>query len=193
MKRGIAWVLAVVLMSLSMTALAQEETDFKQFSWGAKQAEILAVEGEPYISGKVTGMNAEYLAYKTTAVGMDVILAYYFCDRGLFRVRYVLNEEHSVDEKYIEDYKTFQKALTKKYGETKYVFEEWTNDDKKAYYADDPGRALRYGYLTYRTFWFLDRTKIIMHMSSDNYETMTRVEYISTQISPGEPDYGDDL
>lgn len=64
-------------------------------------------------------------------------------------MRYILTEEHSVDSLYIDDYNTFKQALTNKYGEPLLDNEKWTSDSKKSFYADDKGRALNYGYLSY--------------------------------------------
>lgn len=153
----------------------------------------MAIEGEPYADGEVDGVDATYIAYQTTAVGLDMLLGYYFCEDGLYQVRYVLTETHSNESRYIEDYETFREALEKKYGEPLLDNEYWSNDNKKKYYADDKGNALCYGYLTYSTIWLLDRTYIAMEMSADNYEISMVVDYASAEISPGEADYSDEV
>ena len=35
--------------------------------------------------------------------------------------------------------------------------EKWTSDSKKSFYADDKGRALNYGYLSYYTCYITER------------------------------------
>ena len=143
----------LLLLTLCLAALpglgeAAPAYDFKKFRWGDSQESVMAVEGTPKYSGKMNGLDANYIAYDTTAVGMDVLLAYYFCDGGLYSVRYILTEEHSVDSLYIDDYNTFKQALTNKYGEPLLDNEKWTSDSKKSFYADNKGRALNYGYLS---------------------------------------------
>lgn len=202
MKRTFAFILTFVLLFATVTIRAETdestqetnfEYDFKSFIWGDSMEAVKAVEGEPILDGTVNGMDANYIAYERTAVGLDMVLAYYFCDDGLFQVRYILSETHSNESLYIDDYETFKDALTQKYGETVLDFENWENSSKKKYYADDKGNALCYGYLTYSTYWFLDRTNISMDMRADNYEITMTVDYVSTEISPGEADFSDEI
>lgn len=150
-KRLTACLLLLTLCLAALPGLGESAPayDFKKFRWGDSQESVMAVEGTPKYSGKMNGLDANYIAYDTTAVGMDVLLAYYFCDGGLYSVRYILTEEHSVDSLYIDDYNTFKQALTKKYGDPLLDNEKWASDSKKSFYADDKGRALNYGYLSY--------------------------------------------
>ena len=175
--------------------LAAEEPvyDFKEFVWGDSMDKVISVEGEPLANGEVDGMDAVYIVYETRAVGLDMLLAYYFCDEGLFSVRYLLTESHSNEELYIDDYNTFKAALTKKYGEPLLDSESWLNDSKKEYYSDNKGDALCYGYLTYYTWYLTERTWISMNMDADNYDITMRIDYESMTITPGEADYSDEI
>ena len=200
MKRFVSGFLAMMMLFVPVLAYGENATietieyDFKTFCWGDSRDAVIAVEGTPYIAdGKVNGMDVEYIAYKTTAVGLDMLLAYYFCDDGLFRVRYISDETHSNESLYIDDYTSFKKALTKKYGNPLIDTEKWENDSKKSYYADRKGDALNYGYLTYLTIYSLDRSYISMSMSADNYEISMKVDYESKTIDPGEADFSDDI
>lgn len=198
MKRYITLVLVLIFSMMTISAVAEEsseplEYDFKQFFWGDSKETVISKEGTPLTEGNMTGLDASYIVYQTTAVGMDMLLGYYFCDDGLYGVRYILAEEHSNESLYIDDYETFKNALTKKYGEPLFDYENWANDSKKEYYADKKGDALNYGYLTYDTWYITDRSFISMEMSADNYEISMTVDYESTTISPGEADFSDDI
>lgn len=153
----------------------------------------MEVEGTPYMDGEVNGVDANYIAYETSAVGLDMMLAYYFCDDGLYQVLYLLTESHSVDSLYIDDYDTYKSAMIKKYGEPLIDDEDWESDSKKDYYADRKGDALSYGYLSYTTAWILDGTIILMKMSADNFDITMTVSYSSRNISPGEADFSDQI
>ena len=199
MKR---FVLTLVIVSVLLcsavsgteAALAKTaDYDFKTFFWGDSREKVISVEGTPDGEGKLTGNDSTYIAYETTAVGMDVLLGYYFCDEGLYAVRYILLEEHSNEALYIDDYERFENALTKKYGKPLLDLEKWANDSKKEYYADRKGDALCYGYLTYKTLYASDTASIVMSMSADNYEITTTVDYMSFDIDPGEADYSNDV
>lgn len=119
--------------------------------------------------------------------------AYYFCDEGLYAVRYVLLETHSNDSLYIDDYNEFKSALTKKYGDPIFDLENWENNSKKEYYASKKGDALCYGYLTYETLYSSGRASIVMSMSADNYEISTTIDYVSFDIDPGDTDYSNEV
>lgn len=194
-KRLTACLLLLTLCLAALPGLGESAPayDFKKFRWGDSQESVMAVEGTPKYSGKMNGLDANYIAYDTTAVGMDVLLAYYFCDDGLYSVRYILNEDHSVDSLYIDDYNTFKQALTNKYGEPLLDNEKWTSDSKKSFYADDKGHALNYGYLSYYTCYITERVIVEMDMSADNYEVSTLINYTSLTVSPGETDFSEDI
>lgn len=199
MKRSILVVaIAFILLcsSILTTEAAFAETtdyDFKSFQWGDSREKVISVEGTPEGDGTVSGTTSTYLAYETTAVGMDVLLGYYFCDEGLYGVRYVLLEEHSNEELYIDDYEKFKNALTKKYGKPLWDLENWANDSKKEYYADRKGDALCYGYLTYETVYSSGTASIVMAMSADNYEITTTIDYMSFDINADEADYSSEV
>lgn len=170
-----------------------KDYDFKSFYWGDSSDKVISVEGTPDGEGKLTGTNSTYIAYETTAVGMDALLGYYFCDEGLYAVRYILLEEHSNESLYIDDYVKFETALTKKYGKPLLDLENWENDSKKEFYADRKGDALCYGYLTYETVYTSDTASIVMMMSADNYEITTTIDYKCFDIDAGEADYSSEV
>ena len=198
MKRILSAFLSLVVIwgftSLIETASAESPNyDFKSFYWGDSREKVISVEGTPDGEGALSGTNSTYIAYETTAVGMDVLLGYYFCDEGLYAVRYILLEEHSNEALYIDDYETFKAALTKKYGKPLLDLDNWENDSKKEYYADRKGDALCYGYLTYETVYSSGTASIVMSMSADNYEITTTVDYMNFDIDGGEADYSSEV
>lgn len=200
MKKISFLVLTLLLVMTSMITVAEEsisqEYDFKKFRWGVSPSEVKSIEGEPLFDGDVSGQNAEYIAYKTSAVGLDMFLAYYFCDSGLYQVRYILTEEHTNEDLYIEDYEKFRSAMTKKYGTPLFDYVKWNDDSMKEYYQKNGksmGDALCYGYCSYITWYATDRTDIWMTMDADNYEISMIIDYKSNSIGPGEADYSDEI
>ncbi len=169
------------------------EYAIRKLKWGDSKECVKQIEGEPVLKGKMDGVKADYIAYEVTVAGLDCYLAYYFCDDGLYAARYLLNETHSNENFYIDDYNTFKNTLTKKYGSPLIDTENWQDNSKKSYYADRKGDALSYGYLKYYTWYTTDETWIEMNMSADNYIITMTVDYRSKTISPGEADYSDDV
>ncbi|MCD7819686.1 MAG: hypothetical protein LUH07_11645 [Lachnospiraceae bacterium] len=166
---------------------------FKSFYWGDSKDTVIAEEGEPYSTGEMTAYEADYIVYDTTVSGLDCLLVYYFCDEGLFTVKYILTEDHSTYSIYIDDYDKLVSGVTSKYGDPLLNNDSWTSDSKKEYYSGQEGKALVYGYLERAAYWFLSETVIGIHSSADNYSVTTYVQYESLSISPGEADYSSDF
>lgn len=169
--------------------------DFRKFRWGDTQETVEAIEGSPNDEADMKSLDAHYIYYSTTLAGKSAELGYYFCDEGLFQTRFIMTEEHSNENLYIDDYNDIVNALKKKYGEPDTEWERWQDDDKKDYYSGKKGDALCYGYLSYYTWWedIDGRTDVFIKMSADNYNITTTVDFSSTEISAGEADYSDDF
>ena len=185
--------MASIVNELFLTVITSKLPNFKSYSWGDKEELIKENEGKPDYTGVLSGLDAYFVGYNTQASGLNVILTYYFCKSGLYGTRYILNEKHSVETKYIEDYNTFKNAIINKYGDPDYDDESWDTERNKEYYLGNKGDALSYGYLTFSTTWYLDDTIIYMDLSADNYEILLTINYQSVLISPGSPDYSDDF
>lgn len=200
MKKIMALVLVFLLSVVSYASADEVATDsdlyafdFKTFRWGDSKEAVIQKEGEPFIEEDLPERKTKYIAYQTSAVGMDVLLVYYFSDNALYRVRYALQEEHSFgSDKYIDDYQAFKNALIKKYGEPFWDNESWTDASKEEYYKGEKGMAIIYEYLTYTTYFKTDRTVITMMMYADNNKIYTHIDYTGIGLVP-EPDYSGDI
>lgn len=182
---------------VSETSVAASETgvyDFKKVNWGQTREDVIAQEGEPEYENELSGYdNSFYIAYTRTLCNLDALLAYYFCDGVLYQTRYILQEDHSNETLFIEDYEVIKNSLAKKFGEPFLDYEDWDNDAHEEYYQDSKGDALCYGYLSYVTFFENDRTEVVLEMSADNYDVKTMVTFNSKDIVPGEQDYSSDF
>ena len=180
MKRLLSFIITLIILmaSVHLTAFGECETDktepppydFKQFYWGASVEEITKIEGEPDNIVELS-QNQTVLIYDTIAVNLDMELAYYICDEGLYCVIYHSKEIHSVYSKYIDDYDFCKKALTKKYGVPLFDMEEWSNNIKKQQYGNDRGTALLDGFLSYHTGYTTPTSHIMISLEADNNRT----------------------
>ena len=84
-------------------------------------------------------------------------------------------------------------AYIKKYGEPVLKQENWDTNSHKNYYAEDKGKALKYGYLSYYAWWWIGDTTITIQMSGEDYEISTIIDYHSMSIGPKEADYSDEI
>ena len=204
MKKLFAWLLVLLLVvpmigvaSASATEKKDElvEVVIKGHRFGDSKQSVMDAEGEPIGNDFMTGNIAEYIYYNASIVGLDAYLVYYFTDEGLCEMRYLLNEDHSNESLYIEDYNKVKEALITKYGEPVSLIsgEHWDTNSHKDYYKEKKGDALSYGYLTYDHYFLVKDAEIDMHMSADNYDVSTSISYVSLTIKKPEPDYGDDI
>jgi len=121
------------------------------------------------------------LVYKTSVIGKDVFVVYFFIDNQLTRARYALAESHSNKNDFIADYKDFKKILTKKYGNPSEDESLWRNDLFKDNYSEW-GTALSIGHLVFFSTWKTNNTEISIILSGENYNISCIVEYSSTNL-----------
>ena len=162
-------------MLISENSFANDYT-FRKTKWGMSIDDVKS--SEPL---DVFKENGELLGYKTSVIGKNVFLAYFFIDNKLVRARYVLAESHSNNNDYITDYNDFKKILVKKYGIPKKDEALWKNN----LYQDDYshwGTAISIGHLIYLSSWETDNTEINNVLMGDNFDISCMVEYISKNL-----------
>lgn len=168
----------------SQTAIA----DVRNVRFGMLKDEVQKIESE----GEFSEDSGTYLFYnKLKVAGLSSDLVYGFNDSDeLFSVGYVLKENHTNKNLYIEDYEKLADGLTKKYGEPKKQDVEWSDSLYKDS-PDDYGLAISAGHLTYRQLWETENFSVFLYMSGDNFEISTVISYLSTTVSePSEKDSG---
>jgi len=146
-EREMKTFLQVALVGLLVVLFAEnsfaEDYNFRKTRWGMSIAQVKS--SEPL---EVAKEDKTLLGYKTTVIGKDVLVAYFFVDNQLVRARYVLVESHTNKNDFITDYNDFKKILTKKYGKPKQDETLWKNDLYKDDYSDW-GTAISMGHLVY--------------------------------------------
>lgn len=166
---------ALLVLFLSGICLADDFT-FRKTKWGMSTDEVKSTE--PL---EVVKEDESLLGYKTSVLGKDVLLIYFFIDNQLTRARYVLVESHSNKNDFINDYDDFKKILIKKYGSPDQNEPLWRNDLYKND-RSDWGTAISLGHLIYFTKWKTNHTEINNVLSGENYDISCIVEYSSTNL-----------
>ncbi|MDP8206716.1 MAG: hypothetical protein P9L92_08655 [Candidatus Electryonea clarkiae] len=146
---------------------------FRKTKWGMTEDEVKA--SEPLETAEE---NERYLAYKTSVIGKDVFVVYFFIDNQLTRARYVLADSHSNKNDFITDYEDFKAILIKKYGNPVQDDSIWKNDLYKDDYSDW-GTAISIGHLVYFSNWKTNDTEISNMLMGENYDLSCIVEYCS--------------
>lgn len=166
---------SLLILMFSGICFASDFT-FRKTQWGMTPSEVKA--SEPLkIAKEAEGL----LGYKTSVIGKDVFVAYFFIDNQLTRARYVLAESHSNKTDFITDYEDFKKILTKKYGTPVKDESFWKNDLYKDDYSGW-GTAISLGHLIYFSTWSTDHTEISNMLMGENYGISCIVEYSSTNL-----------
>ena len=153
-----------------------ESGAFRGIPWGSPRKSVMKTDGvEPgYLGGQLIGR-------ETALLGLDFLTIYYFSDDKLVRGRYVLSEEHSNQNDFIQDYQKIKAALESKYGPPETDEIVWRNagyrDD-----ADQYGYAVALGHLTYEADWEGDDTDISLQLRGDNYEITVFLEYTANAL-----------
>lgn len=182
--------------SNGLAAVVRKEIgyDFKKTNWGMTREEVFALEGTPAETGKTDDAIAWFAYYYTNVADIDAILSYFFCDDGLYKARYIFNEEHSNNDLYLSDYHRIRKLLDEKYGPPLSEEEVWyCNENKQALYEDSKGDAIALGYLAYYVTYELERTTIYLRIYGDNDEISTKITYTCKLFSADINDYADSL
>lgn len=96
-------VIKIFITGLSMLVFfgicSAEDFTFRKTKWGMTAAEVKA--SEPL---EIAKEDENLLGYKTSVIGKDVFVVYFFIDNQLTRARYVLAESHSNKSDFITDY-----------------------------------------------------------------------------------------
>ena len=171
MKR-LAFLLISFLMILLFSGIIMaEEMTFRKTYWGMSLEQVKASE-----TVKLFKQKGEIFACKTTVIGKEVGLGYFFINNQLVRAEYVLMETYTNKNNYIDDYIEFKKIITKKHGYPKTDETFWRNE----LFKDDRsnwGRAVSVGHLVYASTWETPSTKIILMLDGNDFEIACRIQY----------------
>ncbi|MHB8068713.1 MAG: hypothetical protein ACYDIC_12535 [Desulfobaccales bacterium] len=160
-----------------------EVFNFRKTKWGMSIQQVK--ESEPL---EIAHSSENILGYKVKVLDKDMYLVYIFVDNKLVRSRYLLAEEHSNKNDFIDDFKSFQNILIKKYGKPAKDDIYWRNN----LYKKDPsnwGMAIGLGHLSYFSSWNTEDTEVICFLHGDNFNIKCGVEYISNKLRQLENKY----
>lgn len=153
-----------------------EQYDFKKVHWGSSQAHVKESETSELVMENELG-----LYYKGEIAGLDVMLAYFFTNDLLVRTNYIVMEEHSNRNAYIDDFNTLKGLLSTKYGTPQDDDKHWKNSLFKDDYSDW-GTAISIGHLVYQASWELERSGILLTLGGDNYKITLGLQYTGTEF-----------
>ena len=116
--------------------------------------------------------NVKLLTHNANAV-------YFFNNNGFKSGMYSIENTHTNENLYIDDFNSINKVLTQKYGEPTVNTVNWIRDVLK----DDPGLALYYGDVEYVSIWELENLTVGHNLSCDNFEISHNIFYTNPDIT----------
>ena len=152
---------------------------FREAKWGVSKEQVRITEKTKFLKADKSNDGLDYLAYRTTQGGIEILLSYYFAESKLVAGRYIFLAEHTNKNLFIDDFYRIKSSISQKYGEPGMDVSNWKND----LYKDDPsewGMAVSVGHLSYQAVWRLLDTEIILELSGDNFDIDLDVDYAST-------------
>lgn len=154
------------------TPLPSTKYDFRKTKWGMTPAQVKASEKEKPVVDDI-----DSIGYLDNIVGLETLIAYYFINDVLTETICYLQDKHINNAQYFDDYTTFQKILTKKYGQPQGDMADWQNDRHK----DDLNMALSLGYVKFFTKWETKTSIIFLSLYPTDEKPLCTIRYSSKQ------------
>ena len=178
MKKNIiiSLVIVVILIFLFTISTYSNQYDFRKTNWRMSKEQVKATE-----KGEIAFEDEEEINYKVEINRSEFLCAYFFLEDKLYRSGYLLNETHTNENDYIDDYKNLKDILIKKYEKPAKDKIEWKNDSYK-YDKIEWGLAISVGDLIYDTRWETNNTEITLRLSGDNYKIYLVLRYESKEL-----------
>ena len=126
-----------------------------------------------------------FLLYRGKIAELDCCIVYCLVEDRLVRARYVITEDHSNRNDYINDHEKIKEILTVKYGKPADDQVVWSADLYKED-DDDWGVSVSLGHLVFGCEWNTNSTDILLMLCGENYEISFVVEYSSQKLKPFE-------
>ncbi len=132
-------------------------------TFGMSQEEVIQIEGrEPDIRDE-TGLIFD----NQTAGGLKASIFYSTEKNQVQAIMYVVEEKHTQNDGYIEDYESLKASLSEKYGKPTFETLDWDGDATK-YDPQDYGDALVAGDVRYLAQWKGSNVQINLFLDNDD-------------------------
>lgn len=145
---------------------------FRGVPWGATREEVRRREGVPVEATE------DALAYRDELLGREVTAVYFFTSGILTSGGYLLTEDYSNPNAYLDAYDAFKAALQERYGRPKWDRTVWSDD----LYRDDPTRwgfAVSIGHMSRLAEWETPDTRIVLTLKGNNLRVDLGLLYYS--------------
>lgn len=168
---------SVVLMMLVVNH-SHINAQFRSTTWGMSSDEVKEVET---ISNEMIGELGQTVLVSNAKInGLETLVGYFFIDDKLYKARYMIKENYTNDNQYVDDYKSISAILSTKYG-YKSIYYDWSDD----LYKEDTskyGFAVSLGHLMLGTNFEDEVTKIFHLLKGNDYKVSHFIDYSSLEL-----------
>ncbi len=171
-----AILVAGLLTAVAVVSTAQEQQDFsfRRTRWRMTEEEVRQAEpGEPI---KVIGSQVHrVMTYKDKLAGHECYFVYTFADGLLVRAKYLIGEQHSDPQQYLQDFAGLRRHLSQGLGEP-IESAEWRDNHLRGT-PELWGEAVTSGHLVLDATWDRGATHVIATLSGGNSHATIEIEY----------------
>ncbi len=154
---------------------SHDKYDFRKATWGMSKTEVMQTEEAKPV------FESEYkINYETNMMGFDSKIGYTFSDDELVRASFLLLENPSTNNEYIDIYKSIQKRLKSKYGKT-VIDTIQHRDPNQRIEPGLEGDAICDGDLLYATQWDTPTSDIQLLLHGNSSECSITIMYLSEE------------
>lgn len=163
-----------LIVGILLVNTASIKAQFRDLEWGASESEIIKSEGKPAMK------DDDGLYYTGEIAGFDAYIAFMLINGGLQSGVYIINDSHSNERLYINDFDEINSLITKRYGSPEHTDPRVIIDPSAANneYIDE-GTKLSSGAIVYQSEWYMGETIILHTLKGDNYEVNHTIAYKS--------------
>ena len=165
---------------LANSASYAQQFDFRNTRWGISQDDIRLSEKTKPVCDNCR--KEGQIIYETSVMAKKMALLYDTIEDKLVSAGYILIENYTNENKYIETFEGFKKQLTSKYGKPTTDKIVWRSDSNK-YVPNQYGMAVSIGDLEYKAKWETDRTEINMILNGNDYRITCGIMYYSREFN----------
>jgi len=162
-------------------AILTNAADLRNVDWGISSDSVAQLETDPLATENTEGYT-HIAAYKTTCMGLDAAIKYWFYKDTLYYAEYIFLQNYTNCDRYLADYSKLKSALTAKYGEPAKDIELFSPPYEKGdgYFST----ALRSGKASFMAEWSAPRTSINLLLSGgNNYTVIFALAYSSSEYA----------
>ena len=165
----------LLLSLLLFIFIINTNAQFRGLEWGSNKKDAISKYGKPDFEGE------GYIAYKYSLAGKSTLAGFYYLQDKLYLGAYVLTEEHTNNNAFIDDYNYFKNLLSKKYGDPEKDETYWKDDLFKDDYSNW-GMAISIGHMIKYSTWNNEKTGIQCSIYGDNYDINCKIRYESIEL-----------